>query len=68
MPLSAQIADGGSAVSLRVVIVGGVGLISLVLLLAVRNAMPVTDTMIAPVTQLRDMLSSSIGYLVGSKD
>ncbi len=68
VPLSAQIADGGSAVSLRVVIVGGVGLISLVLLLAVRNAMPVTDTMIAPITQLRDMLSSSIGYLVGSKD
>lgn len=51
----------------QISIVAGVGIISLVILLILRNTMPVTNSMIAPLTQLRDMLSSSIGFLVGSK-
>lgn len=44
-----------------------VGLISLIILLILRNTSSVTDAMIAPLTQLRDMLSSSIGFLIGHK-
>ena len=53
--------------TLQTHIVAGIGLISLILIIVVRNLMPITDTMIAPLTQLRDMVSSSIGYLIGGK-
>ena len=49
-------------------IVAGMGLISLILLLVLRNTMPLTNTMIAPVTQLRDFLSSSVGFLAGKRE
>lgn len=49
-------------------IVAGMGLISLILLLILRNTMPLTNTMIAPVTQLRDFLSSSVGFLAGKRE
>lgn len=52
----------------QTVIVASVGLISLIILLILRNTSTVTDTMIAPLTQLRDMLSSSIGFLIGHKN
>lgn len=55
------------AQTFRICVVACVGIASLLMLLILRNTMPVTDSMIAPVTQLRDMISSSIGYLVGSK-
>ena len=51
----------------QIVIVASVGLISLIILLILRNTSSVTDVMIAPLTQRRDMLSSSIGFLVGHK-
>lgn len=51
----------------QTIIVASVGLISLIILLILRNTYTVTDTMIAPLTQLRDMLSSSIGFLIGHK-
>lgn len=51
----------------QICIVAGVGIISLLILLILRNTMSVTDSMIAPLTQLRDVVSSSIGFLVGSK-
>ena len=57
-----------TANKLQTYIVAGMGLISLILLLALRNTMPITDTMIAPVTQLRDLLSSSVGFLAGKRE
>ena len=51
----------------QTIIVSSVGLISLIILLILRNTSSVTDAIIAPLTQLRDMLSSSIGFLIGHK-
>lgn len=52
--------------TLQVVIVAGVGLLSLVVLIVFRNTGSEGEH-VAAVTQLRDMLSSGIGFLVGSK-
>lgn len=52
----------------QTMIVASVGLISLIIILILRNTSAITDAMTAPLTQLRDMLSSSIGFLIGSKN
>ena len=51
----------------QTIIVASVGIISLIVLLILRNTSSITEAMVAPLTQLRDMLSSSIGFLVGNK-
>lgn len=52
--------------SLQIHIVAVVGLVCLIILIVVRNVEPAGEN-IAALTQLRDMLSSSVGFLVGSK-
>lgn len=50
--------------SLQTHIVAVVGLVCLIILIVVRNVEPEVEN-IAALTQLRDMLSSSVGFLVG---
>ena len=50
--------------SLQIIIVSGIGLISLILLLISRNISQITPEFSATVSQLRDFLSACIGFLV----
>ncbi len=52
--------------SLQIHIVAVVGLVCFIILIVVRNVEPAGEN-IAALTQLRDMLSSSVGFLAGSK-
>lgn len=58
--------------SLQIIIVSFIGLFSLILLIILRNidpwnngSMPLTDSALSTVSQLRDFISSSIGFLIG---
>ena len=58
--------------SLQIIIVSFIGLFSLIILIILRNidpwnngSMPLTDSALSTVSQLRDFISSSIGFLIG---
>lgn len=58
--------------SLQIIIVSFIGLFSLILLIILRNidpwnngSLPLTDSALSTVSQLRDFISSCIGFLIG---
>lgn len=52
----------------KIIIVFFIGLISLLIILFVRNFSQLSTSSISSVTQLRDFVSASVGYLVSYKD
>ncbi len=51
----------------QTVIVAAMGLISLVILIVARNSLELTAATIATLSQLRDFVSGSVGYLIGHR-
>lgn len=52
----------------QTVIVAAMGLASLVILIIARNSLELTSATIATLSQLRDFVSGSVGYLIGHRE
>lgn len=53
--------------NIQIIVIGSLGLISLILLIITRNMNIMTVEKIATLTQLRDMISGSTGFLISNR-